>query len=257
MTNGNYTLFDLANKKVVVTGAANGNGKAMALGLAGMGAKVVLADIDLENLQEVREEIIQAGGTAEAFELDISSRDACNRFAEQVRECVGDIDVLVNNAGVLRRVTFDQDEAYDALELTLSINVHGTYNLSRAFLGSLKATRGNIVNVASIQSFVAAKTAHTYAVSKGAVAQLTKTLAAELAEYGIRVNAIAPGMIETAMSKVTRSDEQTYKSFLTHVPMARSADPVELVGPVAFLSSEAASYVTGVILPVDGGYLTI
>lgn len=250
-------LFNLKGKKIVITGAANGNGRAMALGLSKMGAYLIIADVDSDNLERTAKEIKENGGSVDSHVLDISCREACQKFSDIVGKTVGAIDVLINNAGLLRRVTFDQDEAFDALDLTISVNVKGTYNLSRAFLEPLKKSGGNIVNVASIQSFVAAKTAHTYAISKGAVAQLTKTLAAELAEHKIRVNAIAPGIIDTEMSRATRSDEETYKSFLKHVPMARSADPTELVGPIAFLSSEAASYVTGVILPVDGGYLTI
>ncbi len=139
----------------------------------------------------------------------------------------------------------------------MSVNVNGTYNVTKAFLESLKKSKGNILNVASIQSFVAAKTAHSYAISKGAVAQFTRTLAADLADFGIRVNAIAPGIIETNMSEATRSNEESFQSFLKHVPMARSALPEELLAPVAFLVSDSASYITGVILPVDGGYLTI
>lgn len=255
MTQQNQTLFSLAGKLILVTGAARGNGEAVARGVAALGAKVIVVDIDGEGAANTASSIRTSGGEAWGFALDVSDRAACEGLAQMVAAEIGQIDVLVNNAGLLKRVPFASAEACDALATTLSVNVHGPFNVTQAFLPALKNTRGNVINVASIQSFVAATTAPTYAISKGAVAQFTRTLAAELADDGIRVNAVAPGMFATAMSASTRGNEQALASFLQHVPMKRAADPSELIGPIAFLASPAASYVTGVVLPVDGGYL--
>lgn len=250
-------MFILHNKKIVITGAAQGNGEAIAKGLSQLGATVILADLNLEKLENVKQEILNTGREAFAFQLNVADQTNCIAFAQQVKQAVGDIDVLVNNAGILRRSNIESDSTFKDLDDTLNINVKGSYFLTSAFLESLKKTQGNIVNVASIQSFVAATSATTYAISKGAVAQMTKTLAAELAKYGIRVNAIAPGVIETPMTEFTRANQGMIEGYLRHVPMNRTGQPCELVGPVSFLCSNAASYVTGCILPVDGGYLTV
>lgn len=250
-------MFTLYNKKIVVTGAAQGNGEAIAKGLSQLGATVILADLNLEKLEQVKEDIVNTGREAFAFSLNVADRAHCENFAQQVQSTVGHIDVLVNNAGILRRSNIESESTFTDLDDTLNINVKGSYFLTHAFLESLKVTKGNIVNVASIQSFVAATTATSYAISKGAVAQMTKTLAAELAKYEIRVNAIAPGVIETPMTEFTRSNQSILDGYLRHVPMSRTGQPQELVGPVAFLCSDAATYVTGCILPVDGGYLTV
>lgn len=250
-------MFDLADKKIVVTGAAQGNGEAIARGLSSMGATVILADLNQEKLNAVKADLEQQGRTVFAYLLNVADPENCVAFAAQVQKDVGDIDVLVNNAGILRRSNLESESWMKDLDDTLSINVKGSYYLVHAFIDALKNTQGNIVNVASIQSFVAATTATSYAISKGAVAQMTKTLAAELAKYGIRVNAIAPGVIETPMTEFTRANQNILDGYLRHVPMSRTGKPQELVGPVVFLCSNAASYVTGCILPIDGGYLTV
>lgn len=137
----------------------------------------------------------------------------------------------------------------------MEVNVQGPFNVTMAFIEQLKHTKGCIVNVASTNSFVAPAGNGAYPVSKGALAQFTRALATELAADGVRVNALAPGIIATAMTEVTRADPARLASFLTHVPMRRVGEPEELAGPVVFLCSDAASYITGAILPVDGGYL--
>ncbi len=250
-------MFDLLQKKIVVTGAAQGNGEAIAKKLAQLGATVILADMNYEKLQNVKNEIETAGGRAYAFALNVAEQQCCQDFAKAVYDTIGDIDVLVNNAGILRRSNFESATSIQDLSDTIDVNVKGSYYLINALFESLKKTQGNIVNVASIQSFVAATGATAYAISKGAVAQMTRTLAAELAKYHIRVNAIAPGVIETPMTEATRANPAALEAYLRHVPMNRMGQPAELAGPVAFLCSDAASYVTGCILPVDGGYLTV
>ena len=250
-------MFNLQRQKAVVTGAAQGNGEAIAKGLAQLGVTVILADMNFEKLNQVKTEIEEAGGQVYAFALNVADQQSCLNFAQDVKSTVGDIDILVNNAGILRRSNFEAETSFSDLEDTINVNVKGSYYLTHAFLEALKKTQGSVVNVASIQSFVAATGATAYAISKGAVAQMTKTLAAELAKYNIRVNAIAPGVIETPMTEATRANQGALDNYMRHVPMNRMGQPVELVGPVSFLASSAASYVTGCILPVDGGYLTV
>jgi NAD(P)-dependent dehydrogenase (short-subunit alcohol dehydrogenase family) len=140
---------------------------------------------------------------------------------------------------------------------TLDVNLGGPFNMVVAFLEQLKATKGCVLNVASIQSFVATPNSVAYTASKGGVAQLTKALASELAEFGIRVNAIAPGVIATPMTAGTLADPAKIGALLNHVPLRRHAEAHELAGPATFLCSPLASYITGAILPVDGGYLAV
>ena len=242
----------LQGQRALVTGAGQGNGAAIARGLAAAGAWVMVTDKDGEAAARTARAIVAAGGGAEAMALDVTDQGACAAAAEAARP-----SILVNNAGILLRGPSDGMDALARFRATFEVNVHGMAAMSLACLASLRAARGAVVNVASIQSFAAPPNSAAYSASKGAVAQLTKALAAEWAPHGVRVNAIAPGIIATEMSAATRADPARLDRFLTHVPMARVGEPEELVGPVVFLASAAASYVTGVVMPVDGGFLCV
>ena len=165
------------------------------------------------------------------------------------------MDLLVNNAGVIFREGIDSPNVLVNFQRTMDINVNGTFNATYAWLSALRTTRGSVINVASIAAFAGLGGGVGYAPSKGAIKLLTQSLAIELAKDGVRVNAIAPGVIETAMTIYTRETPEILQKFMLRTPMARVGQAEELVGPVVFLASEMASYVTGVTLAVDGGFL--
>jgi len=245
----------LLGRLALVTGAGHGNGAAIARGLAVAGAEVIVTDIDKEAARAIADSIVADGGRARGFMLDVTDEEGCRKLAQDVSLLVGPIRILVNNAGIFLRGDLLAEDGRDRWDQTMAVNVQGAFNVTMAFVEQLKLTRGTIVNIASINSFVAQAGSGAYPVSKGALAQFTRVLAAELAPDGVRVNALAPGIIATAMSEPTRADPKRLEAFLAHVPMKRVGEPEELAGPVVFLCSDAASYITGAILPVDGGYL--
>jgi NAD(P)-dependent dehydrogenase (short-subunit alcohol dehydrogenase family) len=245
----------LGGRIALVTGAGQGNGKSIAKGLAKAGANVVVTDLVEDNAKAVAAEITAAGGKAVGYKLDVTSRDACEALALTVASEVGNIDILVNNAGIIIREGLDSPKVVSNLERTLEVNVMGTFLPTYAWLDALKETKGVIINVGSIASTTGIPNVVGYSPSKGAVKMMTQTLAVELAKDGIRVNAIAPGVIETPMTSYTRKAPERLQKFMLRTPMARVGQPEELVGPVIFLASNMATYVTGVTLPIDGGYL--
>lgn len=249
--------LDFLNQVVLVTGGGQGNGAAIAQAFAAAGASVAVVDLNGDAARQVADRIAADGGKATAFQVDVSDAQACNALADAVEGQMGRLNVLVNNAGILVRGAFGEGDPLGAWARTLGVNLSGPYFMALAFLGQLKETRGCVLNVASIQSFVATPNSAPYTASKGGLAQLTKALASELAPFGIRVNAIAPGFMVTPMTQSTMKDAGKKASLLVHVPMKRPGEADELGGPALFLCSTLASYVTGAILPVDGGYLSV
>jgi NAD(P)-dependent dehydrogenase (short-subunit alcohol dehydrogenase family) len=239
----------------VVTGAAQGNGRAIAEGLARAGAKVALCDLQKTQVDEAAAALRAEGFTAHGIAVDVTDPASVAQLALDVQATLGDTEILINNAGIIRRTpfsspTFDADWA-----AVMAVNANGPMLMVRAFLGQLRSTKGRIVNLGSIMSVLGGPGLVAYAASKGAVLQLTKALAHDLSLDGIRVNAIAPGVIETPMTAATRNDPEAIGRFMMHTPMKRPGQPEELVGPVLFLASHMSTYVTGALLPVDGGYL--
>jgi NAD(P)-dependent dehydrogenase (short-subunit alcohol dehydrogenase family) len=240
---------------VLVTGAGQGNGRAIAAGLAAAGARVVVTDVRHDTAESAAEEIRATGGKANAYSLDVTDALACTELGQQVANEIGPANVVVNNAGIIIRETIDSPRAHENWRQVLDVNVNGIFNVVHAWLPALRRTRGTIINVASIASFVGVGGTLGYSPSKGAVKLFTQALARDLAADGIRVNAIAPGVIETPMTASTREDPGRLAGFMMRTPLGRVGQPEELVGPVIFLASSMASYVNGVILPVDGGFL--
>jgi len=247
----------LTGRLALVTGAGRGNGAAIARGLAEAGAKVIVTDIEVDAAHALAESIVKAGGEARGHALDVTDHEGCAKLAEDIALLVGPIRILVNNAGIYLRGNMLAVDGRERWARTMAVNIDGAFNVTMAFADQLRRTHGTVVNVASVNSFTAPAGSGVYPVSKGAIAQFTRVLAAELAPDGVRVNAIAPGIIATAMTETTRADPQRLEAFLDHVPMKRVGQPEELIGPVVFLCSDAASYVTGAILAVDGGFLAV
>ncbi len=244
------------NKLVLITGAGGGLGSAIALGFAREGARVIVADIDPVRAQHVAAQVTAAGGVAYSEALDVTQRDATQRWAQDIMQRIGPIDVLVNNAGISGRGKIDDTEAPVLWDRILSVNLEGLFNVTHAFIPALKVTRGCIINLSSIVAFVSGISTAGYVASKGAVRSLTQVLARDLAPFGVRVNAVAPGLMLTDMVKPQLAVPGGTDWFMQRAPMARGGQPEEVVGPIIFLASDMASYVNGVVLPVDGGFLS-
>lgn len=247
----------LAGRLALVTGAGQGNGRAIALGLAAHGTDVVVTDIDAAMAKDTATAIAARGRRSWSFHLDVTDTDACAALAKTIGAEIGPVAILVNNAGIIIRETINSPRAHDNWRRVLDVNLNGVFNVTRAFLAALRQTHGSIINIGSIASFVGVADTLGYSPSKGGVKLLTQSLARELARDGVRVNAIAPGVIETAMTKATREDPARLAGFVGRTPLGRVGQPDELVGPVVFLASDMASYVSGVTLPVDGGFLAV
>ncbi|MBF5005380.1 SDR family oxidoreductase [Diaphorobacter sp. NR2-3-3-1] len=247
----------LKDHTVFITGAGQGIGKAVALGIAGMGAQVFASDVNEDAAAETAALIRESGASARGLQLDVTDGAACTSMAELVAKEMphGHRLLLVNNAGVRPRHAFDSEDRDSEWQRTLDINLGGTRNMIHAFQALLASTGGSVVNMGSIAASRAAAGSIAYSTSKAAVEMLTKVMALELAPQGIRVNAVSPGVMLTAMTESTRKDPKHVEYIMRRVPLKRYGDPAELAGPIAFLGSPLASYITGTVLRVDGGYL--
>jgi 3-oxoacyl-[acyl-carrier protein] reductase len=246
----------------VVTGAASGIGRAIALGYAREGAQVAVLDINGDAAETVAQEIRDAGGGAASFVLDVTRREDCVVIARRIAEQVGPVSILVNNAGIARRngMLGAPEKVIDDWESIIAINLTGVFNVTHAFLDSLRANKGRIVNIGSIQSFLHLRqpSSPAYTASKHGVLGFTRALAVELGKDGVRVNAIGPGFIETPLNAATRANSpDLVKMFMDHTPLGRAGKPEDMVGPAVFLASDLSAYVTGSIVMADGGYRAV
>jgi NAD(P)-dependent dehydrogenase (short-subunit alcohol dehydrogenase family) len=232
-----------SGKTVLVSGGSSGIGLAIARAFRDAGGQVTVTGLTEGELGEAR-----AAGLA-ALALDVADLAACKRLMAGFES----LDVLVNCAGMIRRANAEHDP--EVFAQVIDVNLNGTQRLCALARPLLARTKGAIVNTASMRSFSGASVTPAYSASKGAVMQLTKSLAIAYAEEGIRVNAIAPGWVATALTKPLRENPEANRAVLDRTPMKRWADPADMAGPVLFLCSPAAAFITGVILPVDGGYL--
>ena len=248
-------VWQLQGRVAVVTGAGSGIGAASARALAGAGARVLLADRDGEAAEAQAAALRQAGADAHAAPLDVTDGAAIRALAERVGQDWGDTSVLVNCAGVLVRRGIDDPEAEVIVRQVMDVNLHGAFAMVRAFLPALRRTRGSVVNIASGAAFAAQAGCAGYSASKAALHMMTCTLAVDLGADGVRVNGVAPGVIETPMTAATRSDPKRLAGFLARTPAHRLGQPEEVAAAVLFLASPLASYINGTTLPVDGGFL--
>ena len=241
----------LQGKVALVTGASQGIGRACALELAQQGATVALAARSLDKLEAVAAEITAAGGQAKPFVLDISAEDSIKSGAKAVLAEFSRVDILVNNAGVTRDGLALRMKAADFNDV-LQTNLTGAFLLTQAVISSMmKARAGRVINITSVVGQTGAAGQANYAASKAGLIGLTKSLAREFASRNITVNAVAPGFIQTAMTDVLTDEQKA--GILAQIPLARYGADTDIAAAVAFLASDAAGYITGHTLDVNGG----
>ncbi len=248
-------MFSLEGKVILLTGAAGGIGSAMAKGLAGAGASMALCDIAEDGINALAGEIQGEGGKADACRLDITSMDSIKQCVDGIIAAHGRIDVLINCAGINKREGFlDVEETtYDRI---MDINLKGLYFLTQEVVKHMiKAQKGNIINVASHNSVGMLGGCSVYGATKSAVTALTRSMAVEWAKHGIRANALAPGHILTALTTVTWEHPTRGDYLRERIAMGRPGTPDELVGVTVMLASDASSYMSGMMVHVDGGCL--
>jgi 3-oxoacyl-[acyl-carrier protein] reductase len=242
---------NLTDRIALVTGAAQGLGRAIAQSLAAAGAKVALIDVNAESLAESAAAIRTAGGLSEPFACDVTQSEQVGKTVEAVVKLWGGLDILVNNAGITRDNVLlrMKDDQWDAV---LNINLRGTFLFTRAAARwIMKSPNGRIINIASVSGLMGNPGQANYSASKAGVIGLTRTVARELASRNVTVNAVAPGFIATDMT--AKLGEEILQKVRQEIPLGRLGDPQDVADAVLFLASDAASFVTGHVLTVDGG----
>ncbi len=249
-----FPTFSLEGRRALVTGASRGIGQALAVGLARFGADVAICGRDLARLEPARKAIDEAGRRSVAFELDVRETASIGPAVQDAMTELGGFDILINNAGVEDiRASIDVDEAlWDKI---VDTNLKGAFFVAQAAARQMQREGGAIVNLASLTSGVGVPTATPYGASKTGILGMTRALASEWAEQGIRVNAIAPGYFRTDLTDVFYRDEAWKKAMLAKIPVGRFGDLDDLIGSTVFLCSDASRYVTGQMLYIDGGFM--
>ncbi len=247
----------LQGRLIFITGASRGIGRAIAVACAQAGARVVATDHPSLSCEETVAAVRAEGQQAWAYPLDVTDADACVALAQKVAADAGAVDTVVNNAGVIIREGIDSPRAQENIHKVFDVNLFGVFNVIQAFIPTLRQTKGCIVNIASGAALHGQPNAVGYSASKGAVKLLTQSMAADLGKDGIRVNAVAPGVIVTPMTEATRANPERLERFMGRIPAGRLGQPEEIAGPVVFLASPLASYVNGTLLSADGGYSAV
>jgi gluconate 5-dehydrogenase len=243
--------FDLTNKKVLITGGGKGLGFAIANAMAQHGAKVVITGRNEQLLQQACKAI---GASCSYYVFDLTDKQAIPAFVDRIENTYGQIDVLVNNAGINMKKDF-VDVSDEDFESIIQTNLSAVFSLSRAFAKKMiERKNGVILLISSMASQYGIPKVIAYTASKSAIEGMTRAMAVELSPMGVRVNCIAPGFIETDMSaKALNSDPQRKQKVLSRTPMAKLGKPDDIGYAAVFLAGDAANYITGIILPVDGG----
>ncbi|MBQ7256116.1 MAG: 3-oxoacyl-[Abditibacteriota bacterium] len=244
----------LEGEVALITGAGRngkGIGRSIALKLASEGAKICIVDYNVSDAELVAKEVMEAGGEAFAMQGSVAEFDHCEKWVDEVVKKWGKLDILVNNAGITRDnlILKMSDQEWD---MVLSTNLKGVFNCTKAALNQMfKQRSGKIVNMASVMGIMGNPGQANYSASKGGVIALTKTTAKEYGKRGIRANAIAPGFIQTTMTE--EMTEEAKSKVLDMIPMKTLGTPDDVANVALFLSSSLSSYLTGVVIPVDGG----
>jgi 3-oxoacyl-[acyl-carrier protein] reductase len=243
--------MDLKDKVAIVTGAAQGIGKVIALGLAGCGADIAVSDINEDSLKAAVKEIEALGRKAIAVKMDVSSLKDCDDMVKKTIDAFGKVDILVNNAGITRDTVLlrMKEEQWDQV---IAVNLKGTFNCTKAVIRSMfKQKSGKIINISSVTGAMGNAGQANYSASKAAVMGFTKSIAREYAHCGITVNAVAPGFIKTAMTDAI--PEKDRDAMISIIPAKRLGLPEDVAYTVCFLASDMANYITGQVIHINGG----
>ena len=244
----------LAGKTTVITGGARGLGSAIATAMAAEGAQVVVVDRNSDAASDIVAQIEASGGSATAEPLDISDRDAVAAFGRRMIDRHERIDVLVNNAGIAPRIRPQDPDQMEKWDQVVSVNLTAQWDITVALLPGLKHPGASVIFLSSIAGFSAPRSSAAYGATKAAVRSLVQYFARDLGPTGGRANGLAPGRMKSDLMTVTG---EAGDKFLQRLPLGRVGETHEIVGPAMFLASDMSSYVTGVTIPVDGGYLAL
>ena len=250
----NSKIFDVSGKVVLITGAGSGLGAGYARTFGRAGSVVICAGRNMKNLEQTVSEIKAEGGKAAAYTVDVTKRDSIKELVAAVLRDYGQLDVLVNNAGYENIQPFLEvtPEVYDDI---MAVNMKGAFFMAQEAAQAMKQRGGKIINIGSLGSYIGLAESSVYCSTKGGIIQLTKTMAIELGEYNIQVNALAPGYFITPMTQPFYDDPKHRAWIESRIPLHQWGTDEDLAGPVLFLASAASNYVTGVTIKVDGGWL--
>ncbi|WP_320838647.1 SDR family NAD(P)-dependent oxidoreductase [Zhongshania sp.] len=247
-------MSKLTGKTAIVTGGGRGLGSAISTAMAAEGAHVLVVDRNSEAADDIVAKIMASGGSASAEILDISDREAVKAFGDRMLKQYGQIDVLVNNAGIAPIVKLTDPNLMQLWDQTINVNLTGQWDITVALLPTLKHAGVSVIFVSSIAGFTASRSSAAYGASKAGIRSLVQYFARTLGPTGGRANALAPGRMKSDLMTVTG---EAGEKFLQRVPLGRVGETHEIAGPAVFLASDMSSYMTGVTIPIDGGYLAL